>query len=59
MGTLAASAAINAFAFAAQNREPVHDGRAAVALGIAIPALIYALTRVGAALYIDCHARTA
>jgi hypothetical protein len=30
---------------------------AAVTLGVAIPALIYALTRVGAALYIDCHAR--
>jgi len=29
----------------------------AVTLGIAIPALIYALTRVGAALYIDCHMR--
>jgi hypothetical protein len=30
---------------------------AAITLGIAIPALVYALTRVGAALYIDCHAR--
>jgi hypothetical protein len=29
---------------------------AAVTLGIAIPALVYALMRVGAALYIDCHA---
>jgi hypothetical protein len=27
--------------------------------GIAIPALIYALTRVGAALWIDCHGRAA
>jgi hypothetical protein len=31
----------------------------AVALGVAIPALINALTRVGAVLYIDCHARGA
>jgi hypothetical protein len=30
---------------------------AAIALGLAIPALIYALARIGAALYIDCHAR--
>jgi hypothetical protein len=30
---------------------------AAVTLGVAIPALIYALTKVGDALYIDCHAR--
>jgi hypothetical protein len=28
---------------------------AAVTLGIAIPALVYALMHVGAALYIDCH----
>jgi hypothetical protein len=34
-----------------------HIAAAAVTLGVAIPALIYALTRVGAALYIDCHAR--
>jgi hypothetical protein len=32
---------------------------AAVVLGIAVPSLIYCLTRVGAALYIDTHARTA
>jgi hypothetical protein len=30
---------------------------AAVTLGIAIPALVYALMRVGAARYIDCHAK--
>jgi hypothetical protein len=29
---------------------------AAVTLGIAIPAPVCALMRVGAALYIDCHA---
>jgi hypothetical protein len=47
---------MNAFAFAAQA-----DGytmmAAALTLGVAIPALIYALTRVGAGLWIDCHAR--
>jgi hypothetical protein len=31
----------------------------AVVLGVAIPALIYALTRVGAALYIDVNTRMA
>jgi hypothetical protein len=30
---------------------------AAMTLGVAIPALIYALTRVDAALYMDVHAR--
>jgi hypothetical protein len=30
---------------------------AAITLGVAIPALVYALTRVGAALYIDCHSK--
>jgi hypothetical protein len=25
--------------------------------GVAIPALVYALMRVGAALYIDCHSK--
>jgi len=30
---------------------------AAITLGVAIPALIYALTRVGAGLWIDCHVR--
>jgi hypothetical protein len=56
LGTLAGSAAMNAFAFAAQTVNPWMMA-AAVTLGIAIPALIYSLTRVGAALYIDCHAR--
>jgi hypothetical protein len=56
IGTLVGSAAMNAFAFAAQTVNPWMMA-AAIALGIAIPALIYALTRVGAALYIDCHAR--
>lgn len=49
VGTLAASAAMNAFAFAA-----VVGGwmvYPAIALGIAIPALIYALTRIGMAMW--------
>lgn len=54
-GTLAGSAAMNAFAFAAQTTGWMTA--AAIVLGIAIPALVYALTRIGAALYIDCHAR--
>jgi hypothetical protein len=56
LGTLAGSAGMNAFAFAAQTVNPWMMA-AAVTLGIAIPSLIYALTRVGAALYIDCHSR--
>jgi hypothetical protein len=40
---------MNAFAFAAQTVNPWLM-TAAVMLGIAIPALVYALTRVGAAL---------
>lgn len=56
MGTLVGSAAMNAFAFAsAACGWPMIC--AAIVLGVAIPALIYALTRVGAALYIDCHAK--
>jgi hypothetical protein len=30
---------------------------AAITLGVAIPALVYALMHVGAALYIDCHSK--
>ena len=58
LGTLAGSAAMNAFAFAAQTAT-AYMMAAAITLGVAIPALIYALTRVGAALYIDCHGRAA
>jgi hypothetical protein len=58
VGTLLGSAAMNAFAFAAQTITPWMMA-AAVTLGVAIPALIYALTRVGAALYVDCHGRAA
>jgi hypothetical protein len=56
VGTLAGSAGMNAFAFAAQTVNPWMMA-AAIAMGVAIPALIYALMRVGAALYIDCHSR--
>ena len=50
-GTLAASAAMNAFAFGAHA-----DGfmlYPAIGLGLAIPALIYALTRVAMTLVFD------
>ena len=56
LGTLGASAAMNAFAFAA-DAEGIAMMGAAIALGVAIPALIYALTRVGAALWIDTHSK--
>jgi hypothetical protein len=58
LGTLAGSAAMNAFAFAAQTKT-LRMLAAAITLGLAIPALIYALTRVGAALYVDVNTRTA
>jgi hypothetical protein len=51
VGTLAASATMNAFAFGAHA-----DGfliYPAVGLGLAIPALIYALTKVAATLWIE------
>jgi hypothetical protein len=57
-GTLSGSAAMNSFAFAALADGPVMLA-AAVTLGVAVPALVYALTRVGAGLWIDCHARSA
>ena len=56
LGTLAGSAAMNAFAFAAQTAT-AYMMASAITLGVAIPALIYALTKVGAALYIDCHSK--
>jgi hypothetical protein len=55
-GTLAGSAMMNAFVFGSQA-----DGHvmmvAGALLGAAIPALVYCLTRIGAAMYIDTHAR--
>ena len=56
LGTLAGSAAMNAFAFAALAANDWMMA-AAITLGVAIPALVYALMRVGAALYIDCHSK--
>lgn len=53
LGTLAASALMNAFAFASsvtswQMQVP------AVCLGVAVPALIYSLVRIGAAMWLNC-----
>jgi hypothetical protein len=56
IGTLIGSAGMNAFAFAAQTKN-LWMTAAAITLGIAIPALVYALMRVGAALWFDCHAK--
>ncbi len=53
VGTLVGSAAMNAFAFASAVTGLMVAP--AVVLGVAIPGLIYAMTRVGANLYIDCH----
>lgn len=55
-GTLAGSAALNALAFAAQSTGWMLAP--AIAIGLAIPALVYALTRIGATLYLDCTARS-
>ena len=55
VGTMVGSAAMNAFAFAAQATGYMIGP--AVVLGLAIPAMIYALTRVGAALYVDCDSK--
>jgi hypothetical protein len=54
-GMLAGIAAMNAFAFAAHATG--YMIAPAVVLGLAIPAFLYALTRVGAALYMDCDNR--
>jgi hypothetical protein len=55
-GTLAGSALMNAFAFAS-DADTLTMQAAGSIMGCAIPGLIYCLTRIGAALYIDCHAR--
>jgi hypothetical protein len=55
VGTMVGSAAMNAFAFAAS--AVGYMVAPAVVIGISIPALIYALTKVGAAMYIDCHSK--
>jgi hypothetical protein len=56
IGTLVGSAAMNAFAFAAQTTN-LWMTSAAITLGIAIPALVYACLRVGALIYVDCHSK--
>lgn len=53
-GTLLASAMMNAYAFAA-HATCIPFLTAAALLGISIPALIYVLTRVSVAMFIDCH----
>ena len=58
IGTLVGSAAMNAFAFAAQANGYCMLA-AAVTLGVAIPGLIFAMTKVGALMWIDTQARTA
>jgi hypothetical protein len=55
-GTLIGSAAMNAFAFASL-ADVIAMQVAGAVMGCAIPALTYCLTRIGAALYIDCHSR--
>lgn len=52
VGTLVGSAVMNAFAFASHADGALMTG-GAIVMGAAIPALIYALTRIGAALYLD------
>jgi hypothetical protein len=56
IGTVIGPAGMNAFAFAAHTTTAWMTA-AAVTLGIAILALVYALRRAGAALYIDCDAK--
>ena len=54
LGTLIVSAIMNAYAFAAPATCIPFEVAAAL-LGISIPALIYVLTRVSVAMWIDCH----
>ena len=54
-GTMIGSDFMNAFAFAALASGYMVGP--AIVLGLAIPAMIYSLTRVGAALYVDCDSK--
>jgi hypothetical protein len=54
IGTLCGSAVMNAFAFAKDADSIVMAG-AAIAMGVAIPALIFAFTKIGAARWINAH----
>jgi hypothetical protein len=58
IGTLVGSAAMNAFAFAVQAGNPWMMA-AAIGLGISVPGMVFCLTKVGALMWIDTHARTA
>jgi hypothetical protein len=51
IGTLATSAAMNAFAFASHAEGLMIYP--AIGLGFAVPALIYALTKTGAIIYLE------
>jgi hypothetical protein len=51
VGTLIGSAAMNAFAFAAPCTS-YYLMAAAIVLGVAIPGMVYALTKIGAAMYL-------
>jgi hypothetical protein len=55
-GTLLGSAAMNAFAFAGDAETLIMQIAGSV-MGCAIPALIYAMTRIAAAQYIDVHSK--
>jgi hypothetical protein len=54
VGTVAGSAIMNAVAFASQADGAAMQA-AGAAMGCAIPAMIYAIMRVGAAMFVDCH----
>jgi len=57
LGTLVGSAGNERLRIRRPDDQSVDDGRGGDPGGRRIPSLIYALTRVGAALYIDCHSR--
>jgi hypothetical protein len=56
IGTMLANAAMNAVGFASQADGLVMQC-AGVALGCAIPGMIYCIMRAGAAMFVDCHNR--
>lgn len=56
VGTLSGSAALNALVFAS-GAHGLLTQAAAIIMGVAIPALIYAMTRGAAAIYIDTNNR--
>jgi hypothetical protein len=58
IGTLIGSAAMNIFAFTAAATN-IYTRIAGALLGAAIPALLYVVTQVGAAAWIDVHGRAA